>query len=179
MRNAPIRGSSGNFTAGFLAESCAWFLGGRVCLGSCLRFIAPHSSCEWTMNCRVFSSADGGHSGANSGMDTRAPEPPGARSPPSMRYNFRNFQPYQPPDIPAFSTPHPNLSEIQSTPPASSEPPKNARRTLLAEARPMSDEFRRWPAHQSPVSTAQMLRNTTRSWWSCRYSGPGLRSGRI
>ena len=38
---------------------------------------------------------------------TRPPKPPGACPRPSMRYNFRNFQPSQPPRIPAFSSPHP------------------------------------------------------------------------
>ena len=83
-------------------------LGGACVLEARWRASAPHSSCEWIMKCRVFSSADGGHSGANSSMNTRAPPNPPARGArPSMRYDFRNFQPSQPPDIPAFSSPQP------------------------------------------------------------------------
>ena len=50
--------------------------GGAGVLEARWRASVPHSSCKWTMTCRIFSSADGGHSGAISGMDTRAPQTP-------------------------------------------------------------------------------------------------------
>ena len=75
-------------------------LGGACVSESVGAEVPPNSSCEWTMNSRVFSSADGGHSRASElPTHTRPPNPPahGDRRP--QRYNSAHS------DLEVFITP--------------------------------------------------------------------------